>query len=202
MDDKQPAQEPESEQDSSPPWLGWYRRYLYFALILSAFGVVLSFTVWGGSFLGAVLDVVVAAIILKSLNRFGEKLIKILHLAVNGVTLLTAMLAAYIALMNTPRDFSGDLDWFLRFLLFSNDVIPYQMLLSIQSFLTVLAVDFGVLSMLVWPTLIILVFALISVYWLVKWYQVAPTSDDDQTIGDEEAPRSTGHSKAPSNTNS
>ena len=52
LDDHGPA--PNAHAEQSPAWLANYRRYLYLGLVLSVIGLLLSATVYGGSFRGAV----------------------------------------------------------------------------------------------------------------------------------------------------
>jgi len=174
MDSEQSEQEQEVApaevaQAVSPPWLAAYRGYLYFALVLSAFGLVLSATVWGGKFSTALLNVVVAAFVLKSLKRIGETWVPILHLVVNGATLIAAI-APLLTMVGYYGLIGGG---------------------SIQSLLSLFGVDFGVLLLLSEMILgtyasvgVVLVFALVSVYWLKNWFPIALTSNSDPASSD------------------
>lgn len=153
---------PQESSPQSPPWLAWYRRYLYFALVLSAFGLLSQATVWGvGSFGGALLDVFVAGIVLRSLKRLHEKRTAMLHLAVNGATLLTA-------------------------LLFISGFISGTRVLD--SLLMLLSVDFYALFGLfvIQYSWVEIVFLALSAYWLKNWYQFSLTIEDDQSSGEQE----------------
>jgi len=170
MESELSAHEEESAQDSSQPWLAWYRRYLYFALILSALGVLLSITVFGSSsFGGALLDVVFTAFVLKSLKRLEEPPIKILHMTVNGAMLLIAIIGI-----------SG---------------FGYQVPEMIMSLLTLLAVEYEALLVfggqsMVMAAIVVVVFVLISIYWLWNLYQFSPPYKDHRDSDDQVANRS------------
>jgi hypothetical protein len=110
------------------------------------------------------LDVVVAAFVLKSLKRLSDQRIKILHLTVNGATLLTAIVSM-----------SG---------------YGYAVPGLIHSALNLLAVDFDVLYLLGMPEIVAVAFVLISIYWLKNLYQSESTSEDDRDTADQLAQRS------------
>ena len=160
-DSELPAHDQELAQDTSPPWVVWYRRYLYFALVLSAVGQLLIATRWGGSFGMASVKVVVVVFVLMSLRRFGEKWIMILHLAVNGATLMAALF------------------------LFMSVFGIYGFFQSLVLPVSLLGADFGVLLRLADRVLgnygFVSIFGalalgLISAYWLKNLYQLMSTS--------------------------
>ena len=165
------ARRPEEHVEQSPEWLAIYRYYLYFALILSVVGMLLSFTVFGGSFRFAVVNIAVAIFVLSSLERFGEKRITIVHLVVNAATL-----AAAAASMGIGFYFSE----------------------AFMAPLSLLGVDFGALNLLAYelapqfydweleyPAVvsISLAFVLLSVYWLRKLYQFMQLPEGSRPIG-------------------
>ena len=167
METEQSEQEHESARDWNPPWLAWYRRYLYFALIVSALGLLMTITVWATrTFTGALLDVVFTAFVLKSLKRLDETPVKILHMTVNGAMVL------------------------LGVIVISGSGFLNQVPAMIQSLLTLLAIDFKTLLWAVFggvfpiaEVVTFLALALLSVYWLWKLYQFPPPYDDDRDTG-------------------
>lgn len=175
-----------------PKWAARYRYYLYFALILSLVGLLLSFTVFGGSFRFAVVNIAIAVFVLSSLNRFGEKRITIVHLVFNAATLLSAAVSLGIG---------GERLW------------PSQSFWSIQSLLSVIGADLDALTSLVHAVSdalnnfgfgeyelsgglsltiggIALAFGILSAYWLWNLYQLMSTPRDGEPIGGQLAQRS------------
>lgn len=167
METEQTEREYESALDWNPPWLAWYRRYLYFALIVSALGVLMSITVWATrTFSGALLDVVFTAFVLKSLKRLDETPVKILHMTVNGAMVLLSVIGISGFLNKVPA--------------------------MIQSLLYVLAIEFNTLFSFLFAfgeqfavvgAVTSLALALLSVYWLWKLYQFPPPYVDDRETG-------------------
>jgi hypothetical protein len=167
------ARRAEMHVDQSPVWLKSYRYYLYFALILSAVGMLLSFTIFGGSFRFAVVNIAVAIFVISSLQRFGEKRITIVHLVVNAATLAAASASMGIGI-------------------YFSEVFMAP--------LSLLGVDFGALNLLArelayfydWSfenlavVSIALAFVLLSVYWLWKLYQFMQSPEGSRPIGDSD----------------
>ena len=161
-DSESPAHDQELAQDTSPPWVVRYRWYLYFALVLSAVGQLLI-----GSFGMTSVKVVVVVFVLMSLRRFGEKWITILHLAVNGATLMSALF-----LLMSVFGFYG----FFQLGIIQSLLLPVSLL----------GADFGVLLRLADSVLGnylkfvsffgALALGLISVYWLKNLYRLMRTS--------------------------
>ncbi|MDH5262570.1 MAG: hypothetical protein OEY82_09220 [Gammaproteobacteria bacterium] len=165
METEQTEHDQESVRDWNPPWLAWYRRYLYFAMILSALSLPMIFLFRAGhGFAGALLDVVFTAFVLKSLKRLEETPIKILHMIVNGAMVLLVIIGLSGLVNQVPE--------------------------MIQSLLTVLAIEYKTLLWFVsngqYPIaafVTVVVLALSSIYWLWQLYQFPPLCEDDRDSG-------------------
>lgn len=165
-DSELPAHDQELAQDTSTPWVVWYRRYLYFVLVISVIGQLL-FGAWQTRPGMISVKVVLVIFVLMSLRRFGEKWITILHLAVNGATLMAALF-----LLMSVFGFYG----FFQFGIIQSLLLPVSLL----------GADFGVLLGLADRVLgnyfgFVSIFGalalgLISVYWLKNLYKLMRTS--------------------------
>ena len=171
-DSELPAHDQELAQEASLTWVVWYRKYLYFALVLSVVGQLLIATRWGGSFGMIFMKVVVVVFILMSLRRIGEKWITILHLAVNGATLMAALFL-FLRVFGIYSFFQSGIIQLLvlpAWLLGADLSAPLRLadsVLGSQRFVSI----FGALAL-----------GLISAYWLKKLYQLVSTSRWSSTV--------------------
>ena len=169
MHTDQSAHERKYEQPFDPPWLPMYRNYLYFGMILSAVGLLLSFTIYaGGSIVYAFLSTAIAAIAVGSLKRFGERPITILHLAVNGITLIAAIMPVSNYGYGLPK-------------LLALAAVDYKVLQGLIGLL--FGYSFSTIHQWV-AGAVTLSFSLLSIFWLKNLYPYLLSHDGDQPYGD------------------